>query len=48
MYLGVVVMAVAALVPVLALYALHRRTAVTPDPGTAIPLPWRSRVLASA
>lgn len=37
MYLGVDVMAVAALVPVLALYALHRRTAVTPDPLTAIP-----------
>ena len=37
MYLGVVVMAVAALVPVLALYAFHRRTAVTPDPLEVLP-----------
>ena len=37
MYLGVVVMAVAALVPVLALYALHRRTSVAPDPVEVLP-----------
>ncbi|GGK63597.1 NADH-quinone oxidoreductase subunit A [Ornithinimicrobium pekingense] len=37
MYLGVVVMAVAAVVPVFLLYGLHRRTAVTPDPLEVLP-----------
>ena len=37
MFLGVVVMAVAAVVPILVLYALHRRTAVTPEPLEVLP-----------
>lgn len=37
MYLGVVVIAVAAVVSVLALYALHRRTAVASDPLAVLP-----------
>ena len=37
MYVGVAVMAVAAVVPILVLHALHRRTAVTPDPLEVLP-----------